>query len=200
PGRPLHPVAVCEAVNGVLDDRTTVIADVGQNAYWVERHLRTRGDNRFVINAGLGTMGHAVAGALGAWLARRDMHGNEERVVVTTGDGGFLMTGLEVSSAVAEGAAITWVIFNNGTLGTQRAWWDRRGLAPVAADLPPTDFVGLARSLGADGRRVTTRDELDAALAWAEARRLPTVLDVVIDPRPAPTPFVAQIEEKVGEV
>ena len=46
-----------------------MLADVGQNAYWAERYLRTVGDNRFVLNAGYGAMGHAVSGALGAWLA-----------------------------------------------------------------------------------------------------------------------------------
>lgn len=192
----LHPVQLCGAVNPYLDEQTTVIADVGQNAYWAERYLHTRGDNRFAINAGLGAMGHAVAGAVGAWMARTDMHGKGERVLVTTGDGGFLMSGLEVSTAVDEGAAITWVIFNNGTLGTQRTWFEREGHVPVAVDLPPTSFVELARSLGADGRRVTSPTELEQALAWAIGRRAPSVIDASIDPVPAPAPFTGPSSEE----
>ncbi|MGW0576378.1 thiamine pyrophosphate-binding protein [Streptomyces sp. NPDC002920] len=188
----LHPVTVCEAVNRHLDDRTTVLADVGQNAYWVERYLRTRGDNRFLINAGLGSMGHAVAGAVGAWQARTAMGGPGERVLVTTGDGGFLMGALEISTAVAEQAAITWVVFNNGTLGTQQAWFDREGHRPVACQLPDTDLVALAKSLGANGRRVHTPQQLEDGLDWALKRAAPTVLDVVIDPTPAPAPYTPE--------
>ncbi|MFF2191446.1 thiamine pyrophosphate-binding protein [Streptomyces sp. NPDC058157] len=181
----LHPVTVCETINRHLDERTTVVADIGQNAYWGERHLRTRGDNRFIINGGLGTMGHAVAGAPGAWLARAD-RSSDERVICVCGDGGFMMGALEVSTAVAEQAAVTWVVFNNGTLGTQRAWFEREGHPVVAADLPPSDHVLLARSLGARAQTVRTADELDAALHAARAAGGPTVLDVLIDPRPVP--------------
>lgn len=187
----LHPIQLCQAINEHLDEKTTVVADIGQNAYWVERYLRSRGGNRFVLNAGLGAMGHAVAGGIGAWRARTDLHGLGERVLVTTGDGGFLMSGMEVSSAVAENAAVTWVIFNNGTLGTQRAWFDREGHRAVAVDLPETDFVGLAQALGARGRRVTAVDELHDALSWALSGPAagPVVIDVVIDPAPAPAGF-----------
>ncbi|MGW0708935.1 thiamine pyrophosphate-binding protein [Streptomyces sp. NPDC002643] len=196
PTNGLHPITVCEAVGRHLDERTTVLADVGQNAYWVERYLRTRGDNRFLINAGLGSMGHAVAGAVGAFKARATSGGPGEKVVVTTGDGGFLMGALEISTAVAEEAAITWVVFNNGTLGTQQAWFDRTGHRPVACRLPDTDLVALARSLGADGRRVHTAQDLDAALAWAVQRAAPTVLDVHIDPHPAPVPYTPETEQE----
>ncbi|WP_432187894.1 thiamine pyrophosphate-binding protein [Streptomyces sp. Tue6028] len=188
PDGALHPVTVCATLNRHLDQRTTVVADIGQNAYWVERHLRTRGDNRFIINGGLGTMGHAVAGAAGAWLARADAQPGE-RVICVCGDGGFMMGALEISTAVAEQAAITWVIFNNGTLGTQRAWFEREGHPVVAADLPPTDHVLLARSLGAHAETVRSADELDAALRVARATGGPSVLDVLIDPRPAPEAY-----------
>ncbi|WP_405659913.1 thiamine pyrophosphate-binding protein [Streptomyces sp. NBC_01166] len=184
----LHPVTVCETLNRHLDHRTTVVADIGQNAYWGERHLRTRGDNRFIINGGLGTMGHAVAGATGAWMARADEH-PDEHVICVCGDGGFMMGALEISTAVAERADVTWVIFNNGTLGTQRAWFEREGHPVVAADLPPTDHVLLARSLGAHAETVRTADELDTALRAARATGGPSVLDVLIDPCPVPEAY-----------
>lgn len=187
-GDPLHPVTVCEVINEFIDERTTVLADVGQNAYWVERHLRTRGDNRFIINGGLGTMGHAVAGATGAWLARSH-HDPREHVICTCGDGGFMMGALEISTAVAQGADVTWVILNNGTLGTQRAWFEREGHPVVAADLPPTDHAALAASLGARSATVTDAAGLRTALADARRSGGPTVIDVIIDPRPEPEAY-----------
>jgi thiamine pyrophosphate-dependent acetolactate synthase large subunit-like protein len=95
----------------------------------------------------------------------------------------------EIHAAVGAGAAVTYVVFNNGTLGVPAALSDREGRPRVAVDLPPTDYVREARGFGADGRRVTNVADLDEALAWAVARRAPTVLDVVIDPAALPTPF-----------
>jgi acetolactate synthase-1/2/3 large subunit len=172
-----------------------VIADLPLNAYWVLRYVRTRGEERFVMNTGFGAMGYAVPAGLGAWLARTERHGSGERVVVTTGDGGLLMSVQEIHAAVAESAAITIVVFNNSTLGAPSVLSDRERRRRVAVDLPPTDFVGVARAFGADGRRVTTPAELDQALAWAAERGGPTVIDAIIDPAAQPTPCIATMRE-----
>jgi acetolactate synthase-1/2/3 large subunit len=47
---------------------------------------------------------------------------------------------------------------------------------------PEVDFLGLARSLGADGARVWRESQLLDALEWAMNCRGPFVLDVLIDP------------------
>lgn len=185
----LHPVTVCRALSDRLTPDTVVVADVGQNAYWVERHLRTHGERRFMINGGLGSMGHGVVGAIGVAAAREDL-GDPAHVVAVCGDGGFMMGALELSVAAAAGANVTWVIFNNETLGTQRAWFTREGHAPAACDLPPVDYVALARSMGLDGERVEGPTELDAALDRAFATDGPRVVEVRVDPAPSPAPFV----------
>ncbi|MDI6104306.1 thiamine pyrophosphate-binding protein [Actinoplanes sp. NEAU-A12] len=184
----LHPIRVCDVVGEWIAENTTVVADVGQNAYWVERHLKTRGGGRFIINGGLGAMGHGVAGCLGAWHAGQDA-GRPGPVLCTTGDGGFMMGALEVSTAVSEGADVTWIIFNNGTLGTQKEWYVRQGASGSEMDLPDTDYVALASAMGARAFRATTEEELREALGSAGAHSGPTVIDVVIDPVPAPTVF-----------
>ena len=196
PGGMLHPQHVCEAINAYVDKRTTVIADLPLNAYWVLRYVRTDGEDRFVMNTGFGAMGYAAPAGLGAWLARTGRHGARERVVVTTGDGGLFMSIQEISTAVAESAAVTYVVFNNATLGVPRVVSDRDARPRVAVDLPPTDYVGAARSFGADGRRVTNPAELAEALEWAVERRAPTVVDAVIDPDALPTPFTAAMPEQ----
>lgn len=184
----MHPVELCRVLDSHLDEDVTVIADIGQNAYWTERHLRTHGDGRFLINGGLGTMGHGVVGAIGAWLALRDT-GRGGRVLCTCGDGGFMMGALELSVAAAVGADVCWVIFNNGTLGTQRAWFEREGHPVVACDLPPTDHVALARSMGVAGHVAHDAATLASALDTARTAGGPHVIDVAVDPSFAPEPY-----------
>lgn len=184
----LHPVEVCRVLSEHLDEETTVVVDVGQNAYWAERYLRTFGGGRFVINGGLGSMGHGVAGAIGVARALGD-RGDGGRVLAVCGDGGFMMGGLELSVAAELGLDVTWVIFNNASLGTQRAWFEREGRAPAACELPPVDYVDLARSLGVDGERVEALDALHDALSRSSAGGRPCVIEVAIDPVPAPAPY-----------
>jgi acetolactate synthase-1/2/3 large subunit len=62
------------------------------------------------------------------------------------------------------------------------------GLEPTDTGMPRTSFELLARALGARGRTVQSASELDAALEWMLATPGPVILDVTIDPRPAP-PF-----------
>lgn len=185
----VHPVEVCRALGDHLDERTTVVVDVGQNAYWVERHLRTFGGGRFLINGGLGSMGHGVAGAIGVAKALDDRGDDGGRVLAICGDGGFMMGGLELSVAAELGLAVTWVIFNNTSLGTQRAWFEREGRPPAACELPPVDFVELSRSLGVEGERVSDVGALHDGLARSAADERPYVIEVAIDPAPAPTPY-----------
>jgi acetolactate synthase-1/2/3 large subunit len=188
----VHPAHVCDHISAHLNAGTIVVTDVGLNANWAVRHIWTWGGNTFHTNTAHRTLGHAVAGGLGAWLARTDQGAVDERVIVTAGDGGFMRSATEISSAVAEAAAVTWVVFHNGTLGSPRAWFAERDREPVGVDLPAADFVTLARSLGADGCLVRTVEQLDEALAWAHARRTPTVIDVIVDPSAVPTSYELQ--------
>ncbi len=162
----LHPIEVCEIVSDTLDEATSVVADVGQFAYWVERHVRTRGNGRFLINGGLGSMGHAVAGALGVWTARKEANVTE-RVLCLCGDGGFMMGAPEVATAVKAGANLVWLIFNDHELGTQADWFARRGHSDSLTANPDVDFVSMAHSMGAQATRVTSADDLRTALNTA---------------------------------
>ena len=56
------------------------------------------------------------------------------------------------------------------------------GLKGADATIPQTNFVMLARGMGADGIQVDNECDLQAALAKAIASPLPFVVDVIIDP------------------
>jgi acetolactate synthase-1/2/3 large subunit len=110
-------------------------------------------------------MGIAVVGAIGAKLARPDLH-----VVCTTGDGAMQMALGELGSAVAHRAPVTWVVFADGGLGWVQYLQRESGLPIEATDFGHrTDFVASAQAQGAHAERV----EHGAALADAldRARR-----------------------------
>jgi len=111
-------------------------------------------------------------------LARPD-----ERVVCIAGDGAFLMHGTEVSTAVAQGIPVTWIVLNDGQLSATTGPIRGRMDPSSVAKIPASDLAAMAGALGAEGVRVETRSELRAGLEKALGAGGPCVLDIAIDPQ-----------------
>ena len=60
-------------------------------------------------------MGYGVPAGIAATIVAP-----ERTVVVFAGDGGFLMTGQELATAVQNRAGVIFIVFNNGMYGTIR--------------------------------------------------------------------------------
>ncbi|MFV2197363.1 thiamine pyrophosphate-dependent enzyme [Nocardiopsis sp. LOL_012] len=176
-GPGMHPWSVVSAMREALPEDALVTNDAGNFAAflhrgWWFRHPRTQ------LAPTSGAMGYAVPAAVAAKIAAPG-----RTVVAVAGDGGALMTGQELETAVREGAAVTVVVFQNGLYGTI-AMHQARELGRIAGTRisGPLDLAGYARSLGALGATVRTRPELVRALAAAVAADRPTLVDVRTDP------------------
>lgn len=125
------------------------------------------------IALGMGGMGYAIAGAIGAQLG--DGSG---RTVVVAGDGAFLMLGFEIHTAVALDLPILFVIFNNNRHGMcasrQRLFFGGR---IACVDYPPLDVARVVRGFGPLSRlwvgQAATRREVAAQLDAYRARPRP---------------------------
>ena len=91
------------------------------------------------------------------------------------------------------GLPIISVIFNNGTLGMVRQWQSLiygERYSATTLDRGP-DFVKLAEAYGLKGFRVTTRQEMEQALAAALDAGCGAVIDCVLDIDEMVRPMVA---------
>jgi len=124
-------------------------------------------------------MGLAVPGAIAAKLARK-----ESNVVAIVGDGGFLMTGLEVVTAVRYKIPVIIVVFNDSSYRVLRIFERANYGSDLTHRLPSVDFSTLAKSLGAHSLRIERREELEKGLeqAISLAKDGPVVVDVQINP------------------
>jgi acetolactate synthase-1/2/3 large subunit len=178
---PVRPEALMDAVQDWVVDRSgaTVLAECGNSFLWTTHRLRFAGPHRYRTSTGVGAMGHAAAGVVGAALA------SGRRAVAIVGDGALLMTN-EINTAVKYGAPAVWVVLNDGRYGMCAQGMDALGLT-ADAEIPQVDFASFARAQGARATRVDHEGQLDSALAEAMAADGPFVVDVRIDPRcPAP--------------
>jgi acetolactate synthase-1/2/3 large subunit len=185
----VDPAAVMEAMIQYLPRDSIITNDAGNfsvfvHAYW--RYTAARSE----LAPTSGAMGYGIPAGVAAALA--DPAGR--KVVAVAGDGGFLMTGQEIETAVRCGLDLIVVVFRNGLYGTI-AMHQLKNLGRVAGvDIGTVDIAGFSRSLGAHGFSVEHEDQL--AAAFEEALRLGgiSVIDIRVDPElTTPTKLLSEL-------
>ena len=172
----IHPARVVGAMREALPEDALLTNDAGNFSVFIHRYWRYNHPGTQLASTN-GAMGYGVPAAVAAKLAAP-----ERTVVACCGDGGFLMTGQEIETAVRYGAAITVVVFRNRLHGTI-AMHQKQVLGRTAGvEIGEVDLAGYARSLGAEGHTVRDPDALAPAMEAALASDTVTLLDVVTDP------------------
>lgn len=163
------------------------VTDVGQNQMWAAQHLTVDKPRHHLTSGGCGTMGFGLPAALGAAFAKPD-----GTIVQICGDGGFKMTGMELYTACREQKKLISIVINNSCLGMVRQWqhlfYDARYSSTILSDF---DFIGFARSCGADGVQATTCEDFAVALEKAKAAPGPFLIEAVIQQGDIVEPMVA---------
>ena len=181
------PWVMTQLTKTFADKDTIYVTDVGQNQMWAAQYLTIDKPRHHLTSGGCGTMGFGLPGAMGAAFAKPD-----SQIVHICGDGGFKMTGLEMFTASRENLPLISIVINNSCLGMVRQWqqlfYNERYSNTILTEF---DFVGFAKSCGADGRTVTTCEEFTAALAEAQNRTKPFLIEVRIEQSDLVEPMVA---------
>jgi acetolactate synthase-1/2/3 large subunit len=193
----IRPSYLMQVLQEIVVERTDalVMSESGTSFTWCNAHLRFDEPGRYRTSAAWGSMGHFTTGCVGAALC------GSRPVVAVVGDGAMLMNN-EINTAVQYAANVLWIVLNDAQFGLNRHGMLALGMKPVETQMPPTDFVGFARSQGADGASVKCERDLARALADAVGRKGPFVLDVAIDgsiPSPVLTERIRSLKRQSTE-
>jgi acetolactate synthase-1/2/3 large subunit len=154
-----------------------IVTDVGQHQMAAARYYRFAEGSNMITSGGLGTMGFALPAALGAAIGRPD-----RPVIAVVGDGGFQMTMQELGTILQAKTPVKMIILNNEYLGMVRQWqqlfFSRRY---SATELTNPDFLSVAVAYNMEGKRVTERESLGAAIDEMLAAESSFLLEVVVD-------------------
>ena len=160
-----------------LPPDSIVTNGAGNFSGWVQRFYQYTG-LRTQLAPTNGAMGYGVPAAVAAKLLHP-----ERTVVCFSGDGDFLMTGQELATAVQFGAAVVFLVVNNGMYGTIRMHQERRFPGRVVGTaLKNPDFLKLAHAYGAFGASVTRTAEFAPAFDEAVAHKGPAIIELKMDP------------------
>jgi acetolactate synthase I/II/III large subunit len=160
-----------------LPDDAIVTSDAGNFSGWPNRFLQYRRPGR-QLGPTSGAMGYGVPAAIAAKLVHP-----ERMVVGFCGDGGFLMTGQELATSLAEGVGPIILLFNNAMYGTIRMHQERRFPGRVVGTaLKNPDFIALARAYGAFAATVSRTEDFAPAFEEAAAGNRAAVIELQMDP------------------
>ena len=154
-----------------------VTVDAGNFSGWAHRYL-SFGAERRLLGSTAGAMGYGVPAAVAATIVAP-----RRAAVALVGDGGFGMTGQEIATAAAHGAAPLVLVFNNRMYGTIRMHQERTYPGRVSGTpLTNPDYAGIARAHGGHGETVHRTEDFAPALDRALASGKLAVLDIRMDP------------------
>lgn len=169
---------IIETIDKKTKDDTIICTEVGQHQMWAAQFYKYTHPRTLITSGGLGTMGYGLGASIGAKVAEPD-----KTVVNIAGDGCFRMNMNEIATATRYDIPIIQVVINNHVLGMVRQWqnlfYGKRYSQTILRD--KVDFVKLAEAMGARAKKVTTKEEFDAAFDEALKSNTTFVIDCEID-------------------
>ncbi|WP_165224714.1 acetolactate synthase AlsS [Aquisphaera insulae] len=180
-GTPIHPLRLIHELQEILTDDMTVICDVGSIYIWMCRYFYAYEPRRFLASNGQQTMGVALPWAIAACLVRPG-----EKVVSMSGDGAFLMSSMEMETAVRLGCNLVHLVWRDGFLDMVKIQQLAKYGRATAVELGPVDVVRYAESFGATGLSIKTPADIAPTLRRALEIPGPVLIDVPVDYRDNP--------------
>jgi len=181
---PINPELLFQELSERLPDGCILSFDSGSVASFVARDVRLRRGMMASVSGGLASMGCGVPYAIAAKLAHPD-----RPVIACVGDGAMQMNGLAELLTISRYAEhwkerFVVVVLNNRDL--DMVSWEQRAMeghprVPASQSIPDGRYADYAKLVGLRGIRVSSKDEIPAALDEALSEGAPCVLDVMTD-------------------
>lgn len=176
---PVHPLQFVATLQDLISKDTTVTVDVGTVYIYMMRYFFSYEPRRLLCSNGQQTLGVGLPWAIAASLAQSPPC--SEKVVSLSGDGGFMFSSQEMSTAVQQGCNITHFIWNDGHFNMVEFQEVMKYGRSSGVKLGGVDFVKFAESFGARGFRVTDSSALESVMKEALAFEGVSLVDVEID-------------------
>ena len=189
---PIHPLRLCNEVDKLLDQNTTVVLDGGDILQWARGSIPAYGAARIIDTGPIAGIGMGIPFAIGTKLARPN-----EKTILVSGDGSFGFHIMEFSTAVRHRTPFVAVISNDCAWGMIKndqlgLYGDRR---IVGTELGLIRYDKLVEDLGGYGELVQYPGDIAPALQRAFDSGLPACINVVTECIPSPI-TEAQLNER----
>jgi thiamine pyrophosphate-dependent acetolactate synthase large subunit-like protein len=172
----IDPRTLTAALDDILPDQRVVAPDGGNFNGYPAMFLDVPDERGFCLTLAFQSIGLGLSTAIGAGLA------SPGRVAVAgVGDGGFMMSHVELDTAVRVGVPLVVVVYNDHAYGAEVHHFGPEGHPLEIVEFPETDIAAIARGHGCEAVTVRTVEDLKAVRDWVDGpRRRPLVIDARI--------------------
>jgi acetolactate synthase-1/2/3 large subunit len=166
------------ALRNALQNDGVLVTDSGMHQFLARRHFEVRAPQGLIFPNDFQAMGYGLPAAIGAQLAAA-----ERRVVLVIGDGGLLMSGMELVTAVRERVPLTVIVFHDGKLNHIRLQQLAESGHAHDVSLHIPNLAMLAEAMGM--RYVRLAGDAEPILTTAFKSAEPVLIEVRVGDSPA---------------
>lgn len=175
----VNPALFFEALRSRLEDDAITVVDDGNHTYLTAELFPVFKSQHLICPTDFNCMGYAVPAAIGAKLANP-----QKQVVGIVGDGGFLMTCMEILTAATNCLGIVYFVFYDGELSQiaqgQEIPYNRK----TCTILGKIGLDGVAQATGAAYLKIDDNEQITSIIEEAlgvAAGNQPVIVDIRID-------------------
>ena len=176
--------SIIKALRAAVPEEAILVAGMTQIGYYSRPFWPVYQPGTYFTSSYSGNLGYEYAFALGVKVARPD-----RPVVAVIGDGGFMYSAQEMSTAVQHGINVVAVVFNDSAYGNVARDLDEDWGGAHGTALHNPDFMKLADAFGVVGLRAKQPTDVGALVREAIARDRPALVEVPVGRMPRPVFF-----------
>ncbi|MEU6140870.1 thiamine pyrophosphate-binding protein [Streptomyces sp. NPDC047081] len=172
----IDPRTLSIALDDILPAERVVAVDSGNFMGYPSAYLSVPDENGFCFTQAFQSIGLGLATAIGAALARPD-----RLPVATLGDGGALMSAVELDTVRRLGLPMVVVVYNDEAYGAEVHHFGPDGFPLDTVTFPETDIAAVARGYGFEAVTVRTPADLKSVADWVGGpRSAPLLVDAKV--------------------
>jgi acetolactate synthase I/II/III large subunit len=167
----IDPRTLSIALDDLLPAERILSVDSGNFMGYPSMFCSVPDEDGFCFTQAYQSIGLGLATAVGAAMARPD-----RLPVAALGDGGALMSAVELDTVRRLGLPMVVVVYNDDAYGAEVHHFAPDGFAVDTVTFPETDIAAVARGYGFEAVTVRSRDDLAAVARWLSGPRVAPLL------------------------
>jgi acetolactate synthase-1/2/3 large subunit len=170
----VDPMYFLSQLRTALGPDEIICVDVTAATHWASEAIEVPGPRRYLAPADNQSMGWAIPAALGAQRVRPD-----RQVVCVTGDGCFLMSAIEMSTAARAGLPVKFFVLDDGAYHYMQMLQEPVFRRTTATEIARIDYAAFAQAVGLAYNQITDNTDAFAGIQRALACPGPVLTRVV---------------------
>jgi len=181
----VDPMCFLRTLRRLTGDDTLAFVDVTLSQYWATEVFTTVQPRTYFNPTNNQSMGWSIPAALGAQRAHPG-----RQVITITGDGCFLMSAMEISTAARAGLPVKFFILDDQAYHYMQELQQAAYMRTTATILARLDYRALAQGWGVSYQEITSNDQLESRIAGSLLCDGPVLTRICIDYRGRPVRWI----------